>query len=120
MLPAEAVAEILPVALGEFRGLAELPRIAAGEGRDLGASLAAAGEAWARAKEIAFERVGFAFSSKQRGTVERAVAEALGRVVGEDPWSRGAPGAPWGPSAQALQKPSGAAAGAPSPRKRGR
>ena len=59
-------------------------------------------------------------SFAERGTVERAVAEALGRVVGEDPWSRGAPGAPWGPSAQALQKPSGAAAGAPSPRKRGR
>jgi ParB family chromosome partitioning protein len=90
VLPAEAVSAIVPVALGELRGLAELPKIAAGDGPALANALKEAGRAWERAKEVAFERVAFAFTAEQRETVERAVTEALRRVVGDDPNKRGA------------------------------
>jgi ParB family chromosome partitioning protein len=90
VLPAEVVSAIVPAALSELKGLAELPKIAAGQGPPVAQTLSQLGQAWQRAKELAFERVAFAFTAEQRETVERAVREALPRVVSGDPNRRGA------------------------------
>jgi len=90
VLPAEEVAQVVPLRLAELQGLAELPRIARGEAPSAVATLAQLGQAWQRAKRIALERIAFAFTAEQRQTVEQAVAEALRRVATEDPNRRGA------------------------------
>jgi len=90
VLPAEEVAQVVPLRLAELQGLAELPRIARGEAPSAAATLAQLGQAWQRAKRIALERIAFAFTVEQRQTVEQAVAEALRRVATEDPNRRGA------------------------------
>lgn len=90
VLPAEEVAQVVPLRLAELQGLAELPRIARGEAPSAAATLAQLGQAWQRAKRIALERIAFAFTAEQRQTVEQAVAEALRRVATEDPNRRGA------------------------------
>jgi len=90
VLPAEAVAQVVPLRLAELQGLAELPKIARGEGPSAAATLAQLGQAWERAKRIALERIAFAFTAEQRQTVEQAVAAALRRVGSDDPNRRGA------------------------------
>ena len=90
VLPAEEVAQVVPLRLAELQGLAELPRIARGEAPSAAATLAQLGQAWQRAKRIALERIAFAFTVEQRQTVEQAVAEALRRVATDDPNRRGA------------------------------
>ena len=52
--------------------------------------LTAAGRTWDAAKELAFDRVSFALTTEQRTAVDEAVAQALPRVVGDDPNRRGA------------------------------
>ena len=90
VLPAEVVQALLPQSLDHLRGLADLPRIAAEAPQRLAEQLTAAGRTWEAAKELAFDRVSFALTTEQRAAVDGAVAQALGRVVGDDPNRRGA------------------------------
>ena len=90
VLPAEVVQTLLPQSLAHLQALSDLPRIAAEAPQRMAEQLAAAGRTWEAAKDLAFDRVSFAFTSEQRTAVDRAVEEALPRVVGDDPNRRGA------------------------------
>ena len=90
VLPAEVVQTLLPQSLAHLQALSDLPRIAAEAPQRMAEQLAAAGRTWEAAKDLAFDRISFAFTSEQRTAVDRAVEEALPRVVGDDPNRRGA------------------------------
>ncbi len=90
VLPAEVVQALLPQSLTHVRALSDLPRIAAEAPQRMAEQLAASGRTWEAAKELAFDRVSFALTPEQRTAVDEGVAQALPRVVGEDPNRRGA------------------------------